>query len=216
MAVPASLELSDTLLTFLALGDTTQLSATVKDQNGYKMASATVTWVTSDTTVATVSDAGLVTSVSDGTATITATSGSGSAPATVTVSQVMSFCHTRTNEPVVVARIGGRHYHACSDSDGRKRQHNRESDSDVVVIEQRSRYGILSPGLVTSVADGTATITATSGSLTATPDCNGRSGVLPRSERRDGHMLACRCGPNGRSGGRCIHQAIESSDRRAC
>ncbi len=55
------------------------------------MASATVTWATSDAAVATVSSAGLVTSLVDGTATITATSGSASATATVTVTIVQAF-----------------------------------------------------------------------------------------------------------------------------
>ena len=62
-----------------APGATHQISATVIDQNDATMASATVTWATSDAAVATVSDAGLVTSVGEGTATITATSGSVSA-----------------------------------------------------------------------------------------------------------------------------------------
>jgi uncharacterized protein YjdB len=88
VAVPASLELSDTLLTFSALADTTQLTATVKNAAGSTISGATVTWVSSDTTVATVSSAGLVTSGSNGTATITATSGSASATAEITVNYV--------------------------------------------------------------------------------------------------------------------------------
>ncbi len=47
-----------------------------------------MTWVTSDSAVATVSTTGLVTSVGDGSATITATSGSASATASVAVAQV--------------------------------------------------------------------------------------------------------------------------------
>ena len=86
--VATSITLSATSLSFSSLGETSQLSATVKDQSGAAMASATVTWATSDAAVATVSSAGLVTSVADGTATITATSGSASATASVTVGQV--------------------------------------------------------------------------------------------------------------------------------
>jgi len=83
--VATSITLSVTSLSFDSLGATSQLSATVKDQNGAMMASATVTWATSNAAVATVSVAGLVTSVADGTATITATSGSVSGTASVTV-----------------------------------------------------------------------------------------------------------------------------------
>jgi len=84
--VATSITLSVTSLSFNSLGATSQISATVKDQNDLTMASATVTWATSDAAVATVSVGGLVTSVADGTATITAMSGSASATATTTVS----------------------------------------------------------------------------------------------------------------------------------
>ena len=80
-----SVTLSVTSLSLALLGETSQLSATVKDQSGATMASATVTWATSDAAVATVSSAGLVTAVANGTATITATSGSASATASVTI-----------------------------------------------------------------------------------------------------------------------------------
>ena len=85
--VATSITLSEASLSFTSLGATSQLSATVTDQNGATMASATVTWATSDAGVATVSSTGLVTSVTYGTATITATSGSASATATVIVTQ---------------------------------------------------------------------------------------------------------------------------------
>ena len=77
------IELSDTLLSFLALGDTTRLTATVKDAAGSVIVDATVTWTTSAANVATVSSTGLVTSVADGTATLTATSGTASDTASV-------------------------------------------------------------------------------------------------------------------------------------
>jgi len=83
--VATSITLSVTSLNLASLGATSQLSATVKDQNGETMVSAAVTWATSDAAVATVSSTGLVTSVADGSATITATSGSASGTATVTV-----------------------------------------------------------------------------------------------------------------------------------
>jgi len=85
--VATSITLSATSLSFSSLGETSQLSATVKDQNGATMSGASVTWSSSSASIATVSSTGLVTSVADGTATITATSGSLSATASVTVAQ---------------------------------------------------------------------------------------------------------------------------------
>jgi len=60
------------------------MSAT-EDAGGTAISGATVTWASSDTTIATVSSAGLVTAVSNGTDTITATSGSARATAEITV-----------------------------------------------------------------------------------------------------------------------------------
>lgn len=54
-------------------GDTARLTATVKDQRGNPMSGAPVTWRSSDTTVAKISPAGLVTTVKPGTATLSAT-----------------------------------------------------------------------------------------------------------------------------------------------
>src|SRR5439155_7465722 len=55
-------------------GKTVQLTATPKDANGTPLSGRVVTWVSSNTTVATVSASGLVTGKVAGSATITATS----------------------------------------------------------------------------------------------------------------------------------------------
>lgn len=70
----------------MSLGETVQLSASVLDGNGQPVSGAVVAWESSDSAVATVSEAGLVTAVGNGSATITARSGSASATITVTVS----------------------------------------------------------------------------------------------------------------------------------
>ena len=85
--VATSITLSATTLSFTSMGETKQLSATVKDQNGNTMSGASVAWATSDPSVATVSSAGLVTATANGMATITGTSGSASARASVTVQE---------------------------------------------------------------------------------------------------------------------------------
>ena len=56
--VATSMTLSSPSVTLASLGETTSLTATVKNQNGATMSNASVTWSTSDATVATVSSAG--------------------------------------------------------------------------------------------------------------------------------------------------------------
>ena len=86
--VATSITLSATSLSFSSLGETSQLSATVKDQNEATMSGASVTWSSSSASVATVSSTGLVTAVANGTTTITATSGSASANSNASIQQV--------------------------------------------------------------------------------------------------------------------------------
>ena len=69
----------------LPVGDTAQLRATLTDPHGGTLTGRTVTWKSSDTTVAAVSAGGLVTAVGPGAVKISATSESRSASATVLV-----------------------------------------------------------------------------------------------------------------------------------
>ena len=71
--------LNKSTVTFTSVGATEQLTATTLP------AGASVSWASSDTSVATVSNTGLVTSVAGGTATITATAGSLTASCSVAV-----------------------------------------------------------------------------------------------------------------------------------
>jgi uncharacterized protein YjdB len=73
----------------VAVGLTVPLAATAKDAGGNVLTGRTITWATSDATLATVSDAGLVTGVAiGGPVTVTATSEGQSGEATVTVTPV--------------------------------------------------------------------------------------------------------------------------------
>jgi uncharacterized protein YjdB len=69
----------------LAIAQSTQLTATLRDVSNNVLTGRTVTWTTSNVAAATVSTAGLVTGVAAGSATITATSEGKSGTATVTV-----------------------------------------------------------------------------------------------------------------------------------
>jgi len=77
--------------TFQTLTRTAQFTAQARDAAGAPIAGATITWGSSNTSVATVSGTGLVTAVGNGSTQITATSsGVPSTAVTVTVSQVVS------------------------------------------------------------------------------------------------------------------------------
>jgi uncharacterized protein YjdB len=70
----------------LPVGGTVQLTVTLKDANGTTLAGRTVAWTSSTTTVATVSQSGLVSDVANGgTTTVTATSEGKSGTSVVTV-----------------------------------------------------------------------------------------------------------------------------------
>ena len=84
--VATRVDVSPTSATLTSVGQTVQLTARVFDQNSAPMNAAVVTWTSSAVGVATVSNQGLVTAVSNGSATITARSGSTSASIAVTVS----------------------------------------------------------------------------------------------------------------------------------
>ena len=77
--------MSDTALSFSALGDETQLTIAPKDRMGFEMNGAEVVWATSDESIVAVSDSGLVTATGIGDATITVTSGPLEATASVMV-----------------------------------------------------------------------------------------------------------------------------------
>lgn len=71
----------------IQVGGTLQLTATPRDQNGNALSGRTITWSSSNTSVATVTSSGLVRGIAPGTATITATSEGRTGQATVTVTQ---------------------------------------------------------------------------------------------------------------------------------
>src|SRR5712691_989679 len=77
-------------ISFIAVGAAQTLSAAVLDQRGNPMQNPTVTWTTSNASVATVDQAGIVTSRGNGLAQITATSGLATGNASVNVAQVSS------------------------------------------------------------------------------------------------------------------------------
>jgi len=95
--VPGNITVSPTTVALDAVGETQQLTAAVTDQDGATISAPSITWSSSNTSVATVTGAGLVSAVGSGTSTITATAGSVSASASVSVTQA----------PTQIAKVGG-------------------------------------------------------------------------------------------------------------
>lgn len=86
--VAASVQVSPGAATLTA-GDSTTLTATVKDASGNVISGAPVTWSSDNTAAATVSTTGVVKAVGAGTATITAKSGNASGTSTILVLPVI-------------------------------------------------------------------------------------------------------------------------------
>jgi len=74
----------------IEVGNTTQLSAVAYDQTGAQLIGVTFQWLSSDKTIATVSNTGVVTGVAVGSARMTALAGTVSGFADVTVGPIMT------------------------------------------------------------------------------------------------------------------------------
>jgi len=144
----------------LTVGQTVQLSATPKDANGNPLTGRTIVWSSSDNTIATVNGSGLVTGVgAGGPVTITATSEGQSGTATVNVTLAPVASVTVSPSSANVAITGTVQLTATpKDANGNPLTGRAiswsSSDNTIATVN--------SSGLVTGVAAGTVTITATS------------------------------------------------------
>lgn len=149
----------------LAIGATAQLSATTRDAAGNTLSGRTVTWTSANSAVATVSGSGLVTAVAAGSTTITATAEGRTGQATITVTPppVANVVLDRDTASVLA---GGTVQLTASPRDAAGaaltgRTITWSSSATAVAT-------VNSSGLVTTVAPGTASITATVETRTAT------------------------------------------------
>lgn len=153
----ASVELKPASLT-LKVGLSAQLTATPRATDGTPLADRTVTWSTENTAIATVSATGSVTAVTTGQVRITATSGGKSGTATVTVSAV-SVASVAVTPPSASLAAGATVQLTAEAKDaGGQVLPGRPAtwSSDKPGVAQVS-----ATGLVSGVAAGEATITAT-------------------------------------------------------
>ena len=84
--LPTTVTVTPSSASLSALGETVQLTATVRDQNGNVMPGVVVSWSSSAPTAATVDAAGMVTAAGNGSVTVAATAGGARGTAAVTVS----------------------------------------------------------------------------------------------------------------------------------
>jgi uncharacterized protein YjdB len=143
----------------LVVGQTTQLAALLKDETGSILNGRVVTWSTNRATVATVTSEGLVTAIAAGTATITASSEGRSATASISVSpRPVSAVIVSPEQVTLFAGQTVQLAALVTDDRGQvltgKQVTFMSSSNQVATVS--------SQGLVTGVAAGTATITATS------------------------------------------------------
>src|SRR5712692_8630139 len=143
----------------LTAGRTVQLTATPKDANGNPLSGRVITWTSSAAGVATVSGSGLVTGVAVGSATITATSEGQSGTAAFTVTNVPVAAVTVS--PATASVVVGQTVQLTATP----KDANGNPLSGRVITWTSSAAGVATvsgSGLVTGVAVGSATITATS------------------------------------------------------
>ncbi len=146
----------------IPVGSTIQMTANLTDSSGNALSGGVVTWSSSNTAVATVSSSGLLSALASGSDTITATSGAVSGKGTVTVYS------TATASVASVTVIPSAAYVAVGttiqlgatlkDAGG-----NTLSGRTVTWASSNTAVAVVNgSGLVTGVAAGTDTITATS------------------------------------------------------
>ncbi len=149
----------------LRVGTNLQLSAVTKDSAGNVLTGRTITWSSNATGVATVSATGLVSAVALGSASITATSEGQSATAIITVTLVPVWSVTVTPASASV-NVGSTLQLSAVTKDSAG---NVLTGRTVTWSSSTLGVGTVSTsGLVTAVAAGSTTITATSGGKSGT------------------------------------------------
>ena len=158
--------LEPTSLTFAALGETGQLAAQGVDANGNAVADVRLSWSSSDESVVTVNDAGLVTAVGNGATTVSATvqGGGVTANAAAAVDQLVTEVRLEPTS-LTFAALGETGQLAAQGVDA-----NGNAVADVRLSWSSSDESVVTvndAGLVTAVGNGVATVSATAGTLMA-------------------------------------------------
>ena len=164
MQTVGSITLVPAVVTLTAIGETEQLVASVYDVSGQPFADADVSWYSSNPAIVAVDVHGLLTAVSNGTVLIESRSNGQSASAAVTVMQSasrmeiapMAVTLSSIGETVqLTAKVQDRNEHPITDA----AVNWSSADPGVVTVSAN--------GLVTAVMNGTAQISAESGTVSA-------------------------------------------------
>jgi hypothetical protein len=160
--VATTIDLTPAGDTLDALGATTQLSATVRDQFGQVIPGATVSWASDDAAIASVdASSGIVTAVAPGEATIRAASGPAQGMATIRVHQVAVSARVSLEEWIIqpdsTTLVTIQAFDANSHEIPSEELRNREiawASSDPEVAEVWWNFGEGPPYLLTGGAPG--------------------------------------------------------------
>lgn len=152
-----SISLNHDAKTFTKAGETLQLTATIYPDSA---TNKTVTWKSSDKTVATVDESGLVTAVGNGTANITATTEDGNFKATCQVTvEIPELTLSLDKSELTLTQTEEQQKLTATVSDTEEKVTWLSSDPFVATVTR--------DGTVTAIANGTATITASARGKTA-------------------------------------------------
>ena len=163
---PTALAVTPDTVAFEALGDTLRLRADVRDQIGRPMPGELVIWDASDTLVATVDPAGLVTAAGNGTATVAATSGKLSGDAAI---EVMQRVRSVTVTPATDTIAPGDTLLLSAEA----LDANRRLVGDAEFLWSTSDASVApvdAGGVVRGAGEGAAVITAAAGDVPGTAD----------------------------------------------
>ncbi|MCT8337481.1 PGF-pre-PGF domain-containing protein [Methanoculleus sp. Afa-1] len=169
-AGPVATEVAITPLTpTVTVNNTVAFAATVRDQFDRAMTGVNVTWASSNETIGTIDNStGLFTALAEGTTTVTATAGSVSGTATVTVTAEEPVAKNITVTPTAPALA----IDATEQFEAIVRDQFGNAMTGIAVNWSCSNTTVgtidNSTGLFTALAAGTATVTATAGSVTGT------------------------------------------------
>ncbi|MXW67915.1 MAG: hypothetical protein F4Z72_13060 [Gemmatimonadales bacterium] len=162
--VPTTVAVTPDTVALTALGQSAQFGAEVRDQAGRVMTDAVVSWTSGDTTVAVVDSTGSVAAVGNGTATITAGAGEASGHAVALVMQSAGSVIVTPGADSITSGDTLRLSARAFDENGHPLVGSTfdwsSSNGSVATVD--------ASGLVRGVAQGTATISARTGSTQGT------------------------------------------------